>query len=363
MFIYLFVFIVFLFFCIISYNAKFNTFGRFLFQAVAIFILVFFSASRDVSVGKDITGAYGVTKFNEASNALSLSSYLNQEEGTGIEIGYLVLNYACACISDDIGFFLGALTFLVVVPIILSANKLRVNQALFLLFFFCLLQYNLSLSMLRQSVSVSWIMYGTTFLMSGRNKWLFFFCVAFAFTFHSTSLIAIVIPLLMWITKRMENVIFIVYAGIVLVIYGIYLFFRTSLGMVILMVSDKYDNYLNQTGYSFHKVDFVLYIGMLVLSFLPGRKVRPAVNYVRVFLVMALGFIMLGSLFETANRLVLNFYAPIWLFTSSIFVSRKMNNLYLYGCAVFILFAFVYFSLMPDGYAGTIPYSSKILGI
>lgn len=323
---------------------------------MAIGFPTMFAALRSINIGNDLAG-YGISEFANAVLQPNILTYFGESRN---EPGYLVLNYVCARVTDDIHFFLGVHHFILVSFVVLTTEKSRDNStAYFIFLFYLFFMYTFTLSGLRQAVSIFALLYATVFLLE-RRLIPYFLLVVFAQSFHSSSIIALIVPVMYFACKKFNSKF--VYIGIVAFVILAFMFFRSSWGGIILTVSDKYQKYLGQTTYTSHKADLVLYGGMFVLTFLFKLKNSEKLMWVRTNLVLCLGFVLLGSIFETANRVVYNLYATSWILYLSLF-DRVYTRKCVYNIVVgLIVMRFVYLAL--KGYlVGVIPYESDVLGI
>lgn len=324
-------------------------------QCLSIMLPVLLAGLRIENLGQDME-VYGIPIFYNSISSHSFFDFINENF---IEFGYSGLNYICSHISSDIHFFLCVHSFLVLLPIYLTANKFNKRTSIFILAFFYLSYYNSSFSMMRQSIAISWIIYGTTFLKeSTPKKFVFVLAVAFAQLFHSSSILAVVIPLLLYLTDKLQGKMYVLYGLIIGFVLICFMFFYSDLGTYAIIVSSKYEGYFEQSGFNTHKVDLVIYIVIFIMTYAIKAPNSIMYKYVRVFSFLVIGVILLGSLFETANRLVYNISAPIWLYGSTMSVYAKSNKLIARIMLGLCLFSYIYSVYYINNYQGTVPYES-----
>lgn len=356
MFVYLFTFAVSIIFFNMALSSK-HIFMKYVLIILSALPPILLAGLRNEDIGADMQG-YGSNFFYLAKSVYSWKEFLLYSKN---EIGYAALNYICSRFSDDIHFFLIVHQTIVMTLVIMTALKQKNRQAsLFILAFYFLFLYNTSLSMMRQIISVGFILYGTALLIEGK-KIKFVLFVIIAQLFHNSGIIALAIPVLYWIVKKYENRQYLVYLSIIAFVALFFAFFKTLLGSVILTVTDKYENYLIQTGYKAHKIDIVVFVVLFVSTFITGKKYITICNQVRAFIALSLGLYMLGSLFETANRMVYNIVAPLWILLSAVYVYKR-DNFRTQIISIILLFV-MYAYRASDSYLMTIPYKSEILGI
>lgn len=356
MFIYFFVFIISLWLFYLSCTSR----GKILKVFCVILSAlppILLAGLRDEDVGADMQG-YGSSLFYYSSTFSSFEDFLSYNID---EVGYAFLNYFCSHVSKSINFFLTVHQTIVLSFVIFTALRQKDKlTSVFILGFYYLFLYNTSLSMMRQIISVACILYGTSFLLDGK-KYYFLICVIIAQLFHNSSFIALGIPFLLFMVQKMGNKQYIVYLCIIVFVFLVFAFFKTSLGSIILSISEKYESYLAQTGFKTHKIDILIFSMMLLLTFFTNRKIIIVCHQIRAFIILSIGILLLGSLFETANRLVYNIITPVWILMPALFVNRNANVRNAFLTAILLLTMYIYKA--NDSYTMTIPYKSTILGI
>ena len=167
---------------------------RVLLVVLAILSLAVMSGIRSYSVGTD-TGSYN-SYFNYVANSFNFTQYCNALHGNnGIEYGYSALNYImgkiylsphflyfiCQCLS-------GSLVYLA-----LYKMRKHLNITLGWLTYCCLF-YTTSFNILRQSISLAFILLATVYAVKSQ------YCksvilIAIGYLFHTSAIFALVIPL------------------------------------------------------------------------------------------------------------------------------------------------------------------------
>lgn len=130
------------------------------------------------------------------------------------------------------------------------------------------------------------------------------------------------------------------------------------------LLSNKYENYVSQTGYSSHKADIGLFmlIFSLLLYFKSKYKILNTQNYnfIMICTFISICLLFMGDVTEVANRVAVYYSLPLF------FVFRHMNltegNLkLLFRSIVFAMFV-VWLYSASLGFSECVPYSSKNLG-
>ena len=135
--------------------------------------------------------------------------------------------------------------------------------------------------------------------------------------------------------------------------------------MSIGVASVKYSMYLDQDGFTTHKIDLLFLasiILMLFLFILKNNRDEVVFNQVIIFTVVALALTSLGGITEIANRIAYYFIAPLFFLLPMVSKSKADNNRIIVFTLSILLIRFVYLGI-TTGIADTIPYHSKILGI
>lgn len=163
--------------------------GTHFFSAAAIIIIPAIMAGlRNPVVGTD-TQVYAVPLFDLAVGSSTLENVVVAMPR--IEVGFTALAFGISRITNDYRVFLFAIAFIIQLFVYLSIYKTRethsvlIAEVIYLFFFF-----NASLSMMRQMIAASIILFGTTYLKE--NKYLhFFFWLFIAYQFHNSALLGL----------------------------------------------------------------------------------------------------------------------------------------------------------------------------
>lgn len=158
------------------------------------------SGLRQLSVGTDTSGYVRELFLSAAQPGTSLGSFL-LEYGDRFEPGYLMLCYVVG-LTGSFHFFLFVMELLTVgsVLVALAIHFRGVGLAAAYLAYL-LMHYNESLNMMRQSLAMSVVLLAVVALLHGRRLW-FLIGVGTAALFHTSGLIALAYPLLLWVSHR-----------------------------------------------------------------------------------------------------------------------------------------------------------------
>lgn len=165
-------------------------------KTLAFFALFFpslLAGMRADNIGIDIS-YYVLPAFENALRAKSINQYFNILT-IDIDRGFALLVYFCSRISKEVGLVLFLLQFLTILPVYLTlkkySNKLSVVLG-FIIYF--LVFFNTTLCVMRQFLSISILLYATTFLLNDKY-FKFILLISISLAFHISTLLPIVIIL------------------------------------------------------------------------------------------------------------------------------------------------------------------------
>ncbi|MDU1006517.1 MAG: EpsG family protein [Clostridium butyricum] len=155
---------------------------------------------RDFSVGNDVL-LYGNYWFETAVKSDSIVSYIDYAVRSDLGAGYAVLNWIISRITHNLHmyYFLFELFQITILYFVIKEYKEKLNISfVFLTYYF--LFYNESLNILRQIIAVLLVLYSYKYI---KNKKVtkFILTIILAFTFHSSSLVGVVLYPLDWAMK------------------------------------------------------------------------------------------------------------------------------------------------------------------
>lgn len=203
---------------------------------LAVLPPILIAGLRDSTVGSDME-LYIVPVFNGiASNGQNLIEFIDSYPD--MEIGYLFVNYVIAQLTDQPFFLLICIHILIIIPLYITAMKWRehLSPVLFM-FIFYMIFYQESLSIVRQSIALSFSMLAFTLFMEKRYiRYCLYMTVAFLF--HQTAVVALSFPLVYFMVDRISiREYYYYYIGVALVIA---LFFLNLDNILIWMIENDY---------------------------------------------------------------------------------------------------------------------------
>lgn len=180
---------------------------------LAVLPPIIIAGLRDSTVGSDME-LYIVPIFNGiASNGQNLIEFFDSYPD--IERGYLFLNYVIAQLTDQPFVLLLCIHILIIIPLYVTAMKWRkyLSPVLFM-FIFYMIFFQESLSIVRQSIAMSFSMLGLTLFLkpqidieekidTGVRRYVYSGgCLVIAFLFHQTAVIALSFPIIYFVVDR-----------------------------------------------------------------------------------------------------------------------------------------------------------------
>ena len=331
---------------------------------------ILLAAFRDDSVGTDLQ-TYGIIYWEMACDSPSFFVYLVSLAGLGgTEFGYSILNWLVSCFTKDIHYFFFVHQSIILLFLYAAIWKFRSKKSsVLVLLFYYLYAYNQSLSLLRQFIAITIIVYGSTFLFTdGKKKW-FYIWAAFAILFHSSSVFAFLIPAIKYISIRYSKQLVVVYAIVLIGTIGLIIFYQSIIGFLIAygFLPVKYEMYLDQEGFSSHKINLLVESAIFVANFfIIPRRTRSIIffNYVQLLAFVCILLEMVGGIVEIAFRVVMYLILVYCLYAHKISNCRAVVNrtLLFYCFAATIMFIYIY-SQMGVISSDTIPYTSALLGL
>lgn len=160
---------------------------------LAVLPPILIAGLRDSTVGTDME-VYILPLFEgQVSSQQEFGSFIDSND---LEILYLVLNFVVAKITDYPFVLLLLIHTLIIIPLYITAMKWRehLSPVLFM-FVFYMIFFQESLSIVRQSIALSFSLLAFTAFLE--NRYIKFFVYAIiAFLFHQTAVIALSLPLI-----------------------------------------------------------------------------------------------------------------------------------------------------------------------
>lgn len=292
-----------------------------------VFMLIAF---KSANVGAD-TPAY-VKIFNYISDNGFQAAF---NEFSGVETGYIYLNYFLTKLSPDYQILFIVLSLIVCASLYRFISVTAGNRSLALLFFICLGFFQFSLSGTRQTIAISILLWAYPF-MKRRKLVKFLLVVGLAMLFHKSAIIFAVTYFVANMKLTQKN--------ITLMLSSMFVIFFAADKLLLSAAEVMEYNYgVEETGNGYIFFAIVLLITALCLQ---NRKVLLRINPSNVillnvnFISLALWVVRLIS--RTAERVSLYFMPYTYVALEEYISSRPKRDYKLYRFA-FILLASVLF--------------------
>ena len=356
MVIYFLLFFISIFFAFRAEKRRKNDVVYVLYMAVIIVLNSFIAGARNDDIGTDIS-FYAYYVFHT-------DAYLNLED-VEIDLAIVLLAKFVHLFSDTFGVFLFFVEAWILGFACYAATLIRKRLSIVLFItFFCLMAYNQSLNIMRQSMAMSVIMCAVVHLMRKEYMRMFLFMVV-AYFCHSTSIIGLLFIIAYYGAQQFgvkKILLFVSIMGVALVVSFNALFYQLiSIALSNNLLASQYERYaVNDYGEISRTTIFISI--MYVISFGVILKDKVTVeNFLTMFaliMALALAYCSLGG--EIVPRIRLYFtYINILFFSMSLYRERKYVTWTVLAIAIlnFVI------SIWISDYGETTPYRSKYLGI
>lgn len=347
-----------------------NVLIGFFFSIIAILTPCILAAVRDTSVGGDIS-VYVLPNYNIAVNSSSFKEFYLLEYPKE-ELLFSVLIYLGAKLHN-IGIIFFLIEIFTIAPIYYVLYKRRdeasmtIGMGLFLFLF-----YNFSLSGMRQSIAMSFMLLAYYLIISKKKRYSVFWIVIAAL-FHSSVLLIVPIYLFAYMVYKMpekkRKKWYLLIMIILIILFFFYNNFASLLQKVVGVVSGRYayyiSNYLNvYSGIvwgNIHGTDFVcklLIILLVVLMFKLSNKFDANIKYMVFMLMIGRYFVLFNAVFYESLRFAYYFDYLLIIFIPCVIKCVKNNYANKLIISIGILLPafmyWIYFIMMIGGYSTNI---------
>ena len=275
-------------------------------SVLAVLPPILIAGLRDSTVGSD-TDLYVIPIFNDiALNGQNLAEFLDSYPD--MEFGYLLLNYVVAQVTDLPFVWLTCIHILIIISLYVTAMKWRdyLSPVLFM-FIFYMIFFQESLSIVRQSIALSFSMLGLTLFLVpqitqidteekiGTSVYRYVcsgVCLVIAFLFHQTAVIALSFPIIYFVfdrfSLRQTYVLYIVVALLMVVFFLnldnliIWLIENDFIGLKFLKYTSADDTFTPVLGAANFVVKIVTVVYLVYIMF-----IYEADTFLKFFLVVA----------------------------------------------------------------------------
>ncbi len=283
-----------------------------IFSIMAIVPPVLIAGLRGSTVGSDMT-LYILPIFDDlVGSNQSFNNFRDSHEE--IEILYILINYLVGLFSNNTIVLLTTIHLLIIIPFYITVMKWRkLASPTFALFIYYCTFYQETLSIVRQSISLSFSLLAFTYFVERKYlKYVIFFLISFGF--HRSSVLTLILPILYVLFKEYpitkHSITYIACAFIfVLPMMNIEnnILWLVDSGLI----DTKYLIYTSAYGFSPRLGATNLVVKIILLLFIIIMVMRYKNTYLEFFFLgiacLDLGFSLLALLVEPLDRLSLCF--------------------------------------------------------
>lgn len=327
---------------------KFTKIQKNLLIVIGLILPCLLASLRNITVGSDTKNYINII-FNMAKQSENFIDFITIEYIN--DIGFSTLSYVSSKLFGDFQIFLFILELFVVVPIFASLKKNCKNKddVIIGMLLFYLLFYNNSFSIIRQTISLSFVTMGITYLLKN-EKYKSFLFLAIAIMFHKTAAIVLLLYGFYFLCKKIKNKKkerIIKYC-----IYILSIIFVLSFKYIILFLHDTglykhgIEYLIGYQKFDFSFVDTFTYFAVVIIIYIKKRVLIPKkVNYDFYYFVAIESLIILqiGMFFETLERISLYLFFPLIINCVSKIKTRKKRDIKTF---LFVGYVFAYWILI-----------------
>lgn len=337
---------------------------------IAICLPCLLAGVRSLNIGTDVLNyvnpiylaASSINGFNNFIHTYIFYSY-ELVPISNYEIGYDLFVYLITKIFGNFFSLLFITQLLIIAPIVMGLWKFRSRFPAWLgILTYYLLFYNTSLNMVRQSIAISFLAYGFSYLV--QKKYLNYFgLVLLACTFHVTAVIGIIfLGIFIFLNKSAEtkkNIPLRLLLIFVISLLIVYVPPLLNITLKILGVSRYSQGYIrNSASIAINQIILVVPVIFLLLFQWKRNKNN---NDIKIFLLAMLlcnlALSQLSSTSEFASRITAYFS----IFNIYVFPCVTMDKSYIrksliLALILMYLIGYWYYSYVIMGYSGTIPF-------
>ena len=316
---------------------------------------------RDYSIGTDIR-VYGNTWFYLARSSSNLFSLLGTASASSIGALYAIFNFVVSRFTNNPHWFYFWYCFVenIIVLIALRENRKLISitsgWATYLLLF-----YNLNFNMLRQGMALVILLLGFKYVRE--EKFLrFLLVVLFAYLFHSTAIIALLVYIVYLITAHKNNTNNWIQMILIYICSTVFILSFESISQFLLnagLLSTRYAIYLNSDNVATGR-SYIFYLFIFIVCILSVKSERDTIfNFFEIITFICIAFsilVKISYLFRVIN------YFSIYLCFGIPYVFEKKSRIVLNGInfrpLIMYIFLIGYWLIIYVflGYQSTVPF-------
>lgn len=346
--------------------------SRFLFYVFSILALappILLAGLRADTVGSD-TSFYIMPRFIDAITYKNVSFSEFEDYSQGQEFLYVLLVYSLGHLTSNSVIYLLVLHALVMVPLYIVAMKWRKSiSPVFFFFIFYMTFFNDSLSIIRQSIGLSFAILAFTYFI--RDKYTKFAIFTFiSIGFHSSGYLSLFLTLLYYLNTRFSAKVQRRLYFIIIVIIGLSVFFLNNIIVGLInsgIIDAKYLVYTSESdtfsgGMGISNFIVKLYIVFLMFKVIMGKPSNKLVHYFFIISLLEAVLCLAALVVEPLDRLSLYprilecLYIP-YIYKNSLKQFPRGSLIRVYSKGIyFLLFAFWFWVYIHGDYAATSNY-------
>lgn len=319
------------------------------FTVIGLLPPIIIAGFRNHTVGSD-TDFYILPIFYQATHYFTkIDEFIDANPNT--DILYLVYTWGVSRITNESYIFLSLNHILILLPLYITAIKCR-NYSSPVIFFllYYLIFYQESLSIVRQSIAISFSMLAFVFYLERKLK-LYFCLMAIAFGFHSTVIITLLYPLILKYLKKyplnennMKFSFFIILGVLVVVNLNFLLMFLINAGvlnMKYLIYTAQSDAFKGGLGVT----NFIIKIVIIFFIYCFRKKHKSSIFYDFAFVVSILDliFCLCALLVEPLDRFSLYPRTMLCITLPILFDICKKDKIFSLACMKYLLVSLLCF--------------------
>lgn len=348
MYVYLIMLIVSILFSFLSMKTK-NNISKKVFQIMSLLPFLIISGVR-YNVGTDYIERY-VNGFDIIAAGIELPS---------LELGFKLLIKFCLLFTDKFYLLFIIMSCLIIIPLFKLIYKESKNPILSILIFFCLCFFFLSLNIVRQFISIVFLLMFFYQYKENKSK-LSFIWLILAFIFHKSAIVGILYIFILKFKDKKINLYYFILMIICILIFKREIYFVIT---KFISIIPRYKNYIgsNFDVSEFKIGSFIILFINLILMYLINKKIKDKsdcnlylnIQYVSIF------FCSLTNIFLLFERI--NFYFSIFQIFSipyflSIIKDKKYYNIVLVCFMIVLIINIVYCNII-NNYNNVLPYKT-----
>ena len=324
--------------------------------------LIVIGGFRDLNVGVDLQ-VYGIAFFESAQDATTFNE-LFRNMFSSKEYAYWILNFISCHFSRDIHLMLVLQEVIKISLVIVGAMLFEKNRFFFwIIIGWLILFYATTFSLMRQGLALAVCTLGNALFLKKCYR-SFLICSIFAYFFHNSAIIMILLPLMHFICQKTKR-------PLLYIIPAAFILYTVSLNLLHLMDSTGLfkdgiaDSYMN-TGVTLAKAN-ILFASYTFITPLLLAKSQDVKNSYPINLLASTSFCALSFLF-ISNYIEVGFRMSYYMVLSILFMypyvvekyaQPRLKQILLCGYTLCLFICFIFSA--KHGLSGTIPYSSEIL--